>query len=108
MEIKEISKIENQLLERVELLINFDVGISPTVKKKEVMAYVLKQYKTKEELIIINKIGTSFKSGVCEANVYIYKNKEVLDKLTPKHIGERMKKLNPKVEEEKTEEEVKK
>ena len=100
---RELQKNENKLLKRVEILIEENLNVKPTISKKEVLEKISKKYEADKSLIVINSIKNSFKSDKCIVDFFIYKNIKDLEDLTLKHLIKR----NQKNVENKTEEALK-
>ncbi len=83
-----IKDFENKLLERKEVIVNI-VGDGTTPTRKNIKAELAKKFKAKEDLIIINKINTSYGSRDVSVDASIYTKKEIMSRLTPEHILKR-------------------
>ncbi|MFT4244252.1 MAG: hypothetical protein ACMXYB_02235 [Candidatus Woesearchaeota archaeon] len=92
---KEVKKVENKLLDRVEY--TFELQASSTPSRSELKAQIIKQLKVKdEELVSIQEIKSHYGSQTIQVIVYVYESKDVMQSLVPKHIAKRN---NPAVEE---------
>jgi len=78
--IKERKKQE--LLSREEIIIELDLG--KIFSEEEVKKKIKDELKASEELIRIKKIKPSYGSTKVEVLVYLYNNKEVMEKIEPK------------------------
>jgi ribosomal protein S24E len=97
--LEETVKKNNKLLHRTEYVVRVKTK-GETIKKKEFLEEIVKKFNVKPELIVINKVTTHFKSDINDVDFYVYENKEVLEKLTSKHIMARKKKLDGNEEKE--------
>lgn len=83
-----VKDFENKLLDRKEILVKLSSeGVTPN--KVDVKAQLAKKFKAKEELIVINKISSTFGSRDVVVDASIYNKEEVLKRLTPGHILKR-------------------
>ena len=93
-----VNNFENKLLERREVKVVIESD-GPTVSRDKVKAELAKKFKAKEDMIIIDSINSNFGSLDVEVNANIYSKKDVLERLTPKHILNRNTKAPVKEEE---------
>ena len=99
---KEIQKIENKLLDRVEYSCEI-ISKGATKSRKEIIDEIVKKYKVDKKLVVLNEIKTHFKSEIIHISFYVYSNEKTMEDLTLKHIKAR----NDKAKEEPKKEEVK-
>jgi len=94
-----VKDFDNKLLNRRELIVNInDNGATPT--RDSIKKELVKKFKAKEELVVVNKIDTSYGSTGVEVQASIYKDSKTLDTLTSKHMLKRNESKAPKVEPE--------
>ena len=74
MELKILKEQENTLLKRKEVTAEFSHTGKPTPLRKEMLASLTKALKTKEELLIIDKVLTRTGIAQCEVRVLVYKS----------------------------------
>ncbi|MCH8519285.1 MAG: hypothetical protein LAT82_00845 [Nanoarchaeota archaeon] len=90
---KEVSKVENKLLDRVEYV--FEIQSSSTPSREELKTQIVKQLKADEKLVSIQEIKSHYGSQTIHIIVYVYESQDVMESLVPKHIAKRN---NPAVE----------
>lgn len=90
---KEVSKFENKLLDRVEYI--FETQASSTPSRQDVKAEIVKKLKADENLVSIQDISSHYGSQKIHVSVYVYDNADTMQSLVPKHIAKRN---NPVVE----------
>jgi len=88
---------KNPLMHREEFLIGLDHSGKPTPNRKEIMSELVKELKTKEDLIIIDKIFNKVGKPSSEARVLVYKKPGDV----PKYKLEKMKRRLEKKKKEK-------
>ncbi|MFA4960217.1 MAG: hypothetical protein WC548_00990 [Candidatus Pacearchaeota archaeon] len=99
MESKIISQKKNPFLEREEIVIEIENGVTPSYD--EVKKIVGKD----KELVVIKKVSANFGRYKFIAEVVVYDNKEAKDKIevVPKKIRKKMEEEKKKAEESKVE-----
>lgn len=80
MNMKIVSEKENPLLKRREVVAEISHPGASTPPRKEMLAGLSKSLKTKESLIVVDKIFTRKGSPSCEARVLVYKKEEDIPK----------------------------
>ncbi len=104
MEVNVLSKEKNTLLSRVEVhfLVSYDEGATPPRDKvRDELAKILK---VKREPVVIDHIRTEFGKREAKGYAKVYDTLEDATRVERKHILERNRVLEQKVEEEKGEE----
>ncbi len=99
---------KNPLMHREEILVGLDHSGKPTPNRKDIMSELVKKLKTKEDLIIIDKIFTTTGKSASEARVLVYKKPGDIPKYKIEKMKRRMEKKKkekpaPKPEEKKEE-----
>ena len=78
--------IQNNVFNRRELYIKiYHIG-SGTPSRKEIISALSAIYGAKEDLVVVKDIETVYGGGISYVRVNIYKNKEDLEKIEPKHL----------------------
>jgi len=80
MDIKIAGEKENSLLKRKEVVAEIAHPGKATPLRKEMISGLAKALKSKEELVIVDKIFTRKGTASCEARVLVYKKKEDIPK----------------------------
>ncbi len=76
MKAEVIEERENRLMSRKEAWVGFEHSGKPTPGRKELLPEIAKLMKTKEELVIIDKIFTQKGMGYSKAKILVYSKKE--------------------------------
>lgn len=84
---KQIEKIENKLLDRVEYV--FEMQASSTPSRDTIKQEIVKKLKADEKLVSIEKVSSQYGSRNVYINVYVYDSEEVMNSLVQKHIQKR-------------------
>ena len=78
--------IQNNVFNRRELTLKiFHIGTG-TPSRKEIISALSAIYGAKEDLIVVKSVETIYGGGISLVRVNIYKNKEDLEKVEPKHL----------------------
>ena len=97
MEIKNIDKKENKLLNRTEIIAEVHHSKGPTPKRLDLKRQIAAKVGANEDLLVIKKIEPTFGSKtLVYANVY--PSVEELNKIEQKHIQKRLEKAKKKLE----------
>jgi ribosomal protein S24E len=83
-----ISDFENKLLGRREVKLTIE-NAEATITRVNAKSQVVKKFDAKEDLVIIENIGSRYGNSNVTVTASIYDNKETLDKVTAKHIAKR-------------------
>ncbi len=83
-----IKEFENKLLERKEVTVRLD-STSSTPSRNDVKEQIAKKFKVKADQIIVQNINSRYGNYSTEAQVYIYKSKDAIAKITSEHIQKR-------------------
>lgn len=79
-------EVQNNVFNRRELTLKiFHIG-SGTPSRKEIISALSAVYGVKEDLIVVKKVKTVYGAGISIVRVNIYKNREDLEKVEPKHL----------------------
>lgn len=97
MKLEVLEHKKNPLMHREEFLIGLDHSGKPTPNRKEILSELVKELKTKEDLIIIDKIFNKAGKSASEARVLVYKKPGDV----PKYKLEKMKRRLEKKKKEK-------
>jgi len=98
MEIKNIDKKENKLLNRTEVIAEVQHSKSPTPKRLDLKRQIAAKLGTNEELLVIKKIESTFGS-ITRVYANVYPSAKELNKIEQKHILKRLEKAKKKLEE---------
>lgn len=98
MDIKNIEKKENKLLNRTEAVIEIDHPGDSTPNRIELIRKIAAKLGTKEEMIAIKRVESTFDTKTF-VRVNIYPSAEDLKKTEPKHIAARLEQTKKKTEE---------
>ena len=78
--------VENKVLNRREITIKiYHIG-SGTPSRKEIISAISAVLGAKEDLIVIKRVDTVYGAGISIVRANVYKNKEDLEKVEPKHL----------------------
>jgi small subunit ribosomal protein S24e len=91
MDLKIISRENNQLLNREEIIVLIDHKNEPTPKRDDIREKISAMIGKNKNLIVVEKILTEFGKQKSKAFVNVYQNEEDMKKLEPKHILKRNK-----------------
>ena len=91
MDLKIISRENNQLLNREEIIVLIDHKNEPTPKRDDIKEKVSAMIGKDKNLIVVEKILTEFGKQRSKAFVNVYQNEEDMKKLELKHILKRNK-----------------
>ncbi len=89
MEIRIIEKRENPLLDRIEVLALAEHPNQATPRREEVRKRIAALLGVSEDLVVVKKIVSVFGWPRSRIYVNVYKNKEAMFRLEPKHILKR-------------------
>jgi ribosomal protein S24E len=78
---KILKKDKSKLIDRVEVLIEYQHIGKPTPSTNEIKKEISNELKAKEELVIVKDINTKFGEGNSLIRVHVYDNLEELKKL---------------------------
>jgi ribosomal protein S24E len=106
MEMQIIDHKDNPLLGREEYWIKLDHTGKPTPTRIDILSFVAKELKSKEELVIIDKIFSSKGEASSKIKVFVYKKKESIPKYQLEKMKRRMKKIKTKTAEKPKEKQV--
>lgn len=98
MEIKKINEKEYPLLDRKEVLVKVISPNTPTPSRNDLRKGIAKLFKSKEEMISINKVKQGFGGTEVLVTARIYSNLETLKKIELKKNILEPKKEEPKEE----------
>ena len=84
---KEIEKVDNKLLDRIEYV--FEMEASSTPSRDTIKQDIVKKLKVDEKLVSIERVSSQYGSRNVYINVYLYDNEEVMKSLVKKHIQKR-------------------
>jgi len=101
MEIKIIEHKDNPLLDREEYWIKLGHEGKPTPTRRDILSFVSKELKSKEDLIIIDKIFSSKGEASSKVKVFVYKKKDSIPKYQLEKMKRRMKAKGEKEAKEK-------
>lgn len=101
MEIKIIEHKDNPLLDREEYWVKLGHEGKPTPTRRDILSFVSKELKSKEDLIIIDKIFSSKGEASSKVKVFVYKKKDSIPKYQLEKMKRRMKAKGEKEAEEK-------
>ncbi len=95
MEIEILGKVENLILNRIEIAAEINHEGKPTPTRAEIRKQLAAELGADENLLVIKKIETGFgTSSKCDA--ILYKSREELEKTEAKYILKREEKSKPK------------
>jgi len=79
-------EFDNKVIGRRELTLKlYHIGTG-TPSRNEIKKAISELLNTKEDLIVVRKVFTSYGAGISTARVHVYTNKETLEKYEPKHL----------------------
>lgn len=84
---KQIQKIENKLLDRVEYM--FEIQASSTPSRETIKQDIVKSLKVDEKLVSIERVDSQYGSRNIYIKVYVYDSEDVMNSLVQKHIQKR-------------------
>ena len=76
MDVKILSEQENALLKRREVVAEVSHPGKATPHRKEMIEWLAKSLKARDELVIVEKVFTSSGTASCQARVLVYQKKE--------------------------------
>ena len=108
MEIEIVEKKDNPLFQRVEIKFKADHSGEPTPKRLDVRAKLAAQLGVPEELVVIEKLASTYGRQVASGIARAYRSKEQLEGIEPKYLLRRGMPKEAKPEVEKPPEKAKK
>lgn len=103
MELNVISEKSNPLLKRKEIVIGIKQDNVKTISRVELQKLIASNQNVAEDLVIIEKISTSFGTPDCVVDAKIYERKEDIPKSKSDFAAGRLVKGSPKAAEKKEE-----
>ncbi|MEM4772635.1 MAG: hypothetical protein QW648_01340 [Nanoarchaeales archaeon] len=91
MEIKIIERNENKILDREEIYAIVEHEGEATPKREDIKKKIAAMIGVDENLLVVKKILSLYNQQKSRVWVNVYKNKEVMLKIEPKHILKRNK-----------------
>jgi len=89
MKVEIIEKTENPLFKRTEVKFKADHAGEPTPKRLDARAQLAAQLGVAEELIVIEKLASTYGRQVASGIARVYSSREQLERLEPKFLLER-------------------
>jgi small subunit ribosomal protein S24e len=89
MKIEIVKRSENPLLQRADVRFKVDHAGQATPKRLDVRAQLATQLGVPEELIVIEKLASTYGRQVASGIARVYNSKERLEQLEPKYLLER-------------------
>ncbi len=84
---KEIKKVENTLLDRVEY--TYEMEASSVPSRDSVKEEVVKKLKADEKLVSIEEIKSHYGTRIIHVSVYVYNSEDIKNRLVAKYIAKR-------------------
>ena len=100
MEIEIVEKKDNPLFQRVEIKFRADHSGEPTPKRLDVRAKLAVQLGVPEELVLIEKLASTYGKQVASGIARAYRSKDQLEEVEPKYLLRRgmLKEAKPELE----------
>jgi small subunit ribosomal protein S24e len=89
MKIEISEKVENPLLQRMEIKFKVDHSHGPTPKRLDVRAQLAGQLGVPEEVVIIDKLASMYGRQVASGIARVYSSRQELEELEPKYLLQR-------------------
>lgn len=86
MDVEILQKIDNPLLNRVEIVTIVKHPNSSTPKREEIKKKLAAILGSKEELMVVRKILSVYGKPISRVYINVYKDENTLRRVEPKHI----------------------
>ena len=96
MKVEIVERKENPLLQRMEIKFRVDHSGQATPKRMDVRAQLAAQLSVPQELVMIEKIASTYGRQAASGIARVYSSRERLEQLEPKYLLKRyMKEVKP-------------